>query len=120
MKEEDNKIEVNVIKWLSKSKQHTTSLDFNSSLMRRLAVINDIRLERKKYFKRAAVMVGITIVLGFMITFALSGLNDLFSAEEGQLNEVVQVFLLSIVLILGGLILYVGNSFGQYRRNALA
>jgi hypothetical protein len=70
--------------------------------------------------KRALLMVGITIVLGLLIMYALSGLDQLFIGEANQLNEIIQVFLLSIIVMLGGLILYVGNTYWEYRSRSLA
>lgn len=120
MKEEDKVLNEKVSRLLSKTKQHSVSLDFNSRLMRRIQMLNDIKVQKGRYFKRAIIMVIITVVLGLLIMSALSGLDQLFVGEANHLNEIIQVCLLSIILMLGGLILYVGNTFWEFRKSSLA
>ncbi len=117
MKNEDDILDQNVSRLLAKAKQHTTSLDFKSRLLQRIEMLNELRIQRSRYMKKALAMVGITIVLSLLIMFALSGFEQLFIGEANQLNEIIQVFLLSIIVMLGGLILYVGNTYWEFSRN---
>lgn len=100
---------------LDKTKRHKTSLDFTAKLMQRIEMISELKLNRQRYLKRVAVFIVISIVLAICLTFILSGLNTFLHNQTAQFREVVQVFLMSIMLMLGGLILYLGNAFMENR-----